>query len=187
MRGERTDTGHRRHDFFESWTKNPSDGRSDLIRSLGRCPTMRLAWCTGSTDRTHRHRPRGPLERPRASPTPLARAPPYAGGPAIRRRTVMTQNPPRPPPRLHARRARRRRPVGVAPRAAAAVVDGCRGPAEPNAMVLSTVDGEGRPTSRTVLLRGSMTTARCGFFNQPDSRKGQSAGGNSAVSILFPW
>ncbi len=58
---------------------------------------------------------------------------------------------------------------------------------EPNAMVVSTVDGEGRPTSRTVLLRGVDDDGALWFFTNRDSRKGQALAGNPAVSILFPW
>ncbi|WP_154097061.1 pyridoxamine 5'-phosphate oxidase [Microbacterium testaceum] len=58
---------------------------------------------------------------------------------------------------------------------------------EPNAMVVSTVDGEGRPTSRTVLLRGIDDDGALWFFTNRDSRKGQALAGNPAVSILFPW
>ena len=58
---------------------------------------------------------------------------------------------------------------------------------EPHAMVVSTVDGEGRPTSRTVLLRGVDDDGVLWFFTNRDSRKGQALAGNPAVSILFPW
>lgn len=58
---------------------------------------------------------------------------------------------------------------------------------EPNAMVVSTVDGGGRPISRTVLLRGVDDDGALWFFTNRDSRKGQALAGNPAVSILFPW
>ncbi|WP_150954490.1 pyridoxamine 5'-phosphate oxidase [Microbacterium testaceum] len=58
---------------------------------------------------------------------------------------------------------------------------------EPNAMVVSTVDAEGRPTSRTVLLRGIDDDGALWFFTNRDSRKGRALAGNPAVSILFPW
>ncbi len=58
---------------------------------------------------------------------------------------------------------------------------------EPNAMVVSTVDAEARPTSRTVLLRGVDDDGALWFFTNRDSRKGQALAGNPAVSILFPW
>jgi pyridoxamine 5'-phosphate oxidase len=58
---------------------------------------------------------------------------------------------------------------------------------EPNAMVVSTVDAEGRPTSRTVLLRGIDDDGALVFFTNRQSRKGRALAGNPAVSILFPW
>jgi len=58
---------------------------------------------------------------------------------------------------------------------------------EPNAMVVSTVDAEGRPTSRTVLLRGIDDDGALWFFTNRQSRKGRALAGNPAVSILFPW
>ncbi len=58
---------------------------------------------------------------------------------------------------------------------------------EPNAMVVSTVDAEARPTSRTVLLRGIDDDGALWFFTNRDSRKGQALAGNPSVSILFPW
>ncbi|UFS60058.1 pyridoxamine 5'-phosphate oxidase [Subtercola endophyticus] len=60
------------------------------------------------------------------------------------------------------------------------------GLSEPNAMVLSTVDAEGTPSSRTVLLRG----VRAGgfeFFTNYDSRKGRALGEHPVASALFPW
>ena len=58
---------------------------------------------------------------------------------------------------------------------------------EPNAMVVSTVDAEARPTSRTVLLRGIDDDGALLFFTNRQSRKGQALAANPAVSILFPW
>lgn len=57
---------------------------------------------------------------------------------------------------------------------------------EPNAMVLSTVSAEGRPSSRMVLLKGF---AEDGFrlFTNTRSRKGDDLAGNPACSLLFPW
>ncbi|MFO0923863.1 MAG: pyridoxamine 5'-phosphate oxidase [Pirellulales bacterium] len=57
---------------------------------------------------------------------------------------------------------------------------------EPNAMVLSTVDPQGRPAQRTVLLKyfdrkGFM------FFTNYASRKSIHIGSNAHVSILFQW
>jgi len=58
---------------------------------------------------------------------------------------------------------------------------------EPNAMVVSTVGAEGRPTSRTVLLRGVDDDGALWFFTNRESRKGKALAANPAVSILFPW
>ncbi len=58
---------------------------------------------------------------------------------------------------------------------------------EPNAMVVSTVDAEARPTARTVLLRGIDDDGALWFFTNRQSRKGQALAANPAVSVLFPW
>ncbi|WP_033339393.1 pyridoxamine 5'-phosphate oxidase [Catenuloplanes japonicus] len=57
---------------------------------------------------------------------------------------------------------------------------------EPNAMVFSTADAEGRPSSRTVLLKD--VDAR-GFtlFTNYGSRKGTEAAANPHAALLFPW
>lgn len=57
---------------------------------------------------------------------------------------------------------------------------------EPNAMVVSTATPDGRPSSRTVLLkmydeRGFV------FFTNYESRKGRELTDNPHVSLLFPW
>ncbi|MEF2978209.1 pyridoxamine 5'-phosphate oxidase [Subtercola sp. YIM 133946] len=60
------------------------------------------------------------------------------------------------------------------------------GLSEPNAMVLSTVDADGVPSSRTVLLRG----VRAGgfeFFTNYDSRKGEALRVHPVASVVFPW
>jgi pyridoxamine 5'-phosphate oxidase len=57
---------------------------------------------------------------------------------------------------------------------------------EPNAMVVSTVSGDGRPSSRLVLLKG-FTPAGWVFFTNLRSRKGSELLGNPHVSLLFPW
>lgn len=57
---------------------------------------------------------------------------------------------------------------------------------EPNAMVVSTVDADGAPSSRTVLLKG-LDPAGFEFVTNYGSRKGRELAGNSAVSLLFPW
>ena len=56
---------------------------------------------------------------------------------------------------------------------------------EANAMILSTVDGDG-PQSRTVLLK-DVSTAGFSFFTNYESKKGQALAKNSKVSLLFPW
>lgn len=57
---------------------------------------------------------------------------------------------------------------------------------EPGAMSLATVDADGQPWQRIVLLklfdeRGFV------FFTNYDSRKANQIGVNSSVSLLFPW
>lgn len=58
--------------------------------------------------------------------------------------------------------------------------------AEPNAMVLSTADEYGAPSSRTVLLKG-LSPAGFVFFTHYTSRKGRELAANPRVSLLFPW
>lgn len=57
---------------------------------------------------------------------------------------------------------------------------------EPNAMVLSTVDGDGQPTARTVLLKG-VDTAGFRFFTNTGSRKARALEANPRAVLLFPW
>ena len=57
---------------------------------------------------------------------------------------------------------------------------------EPNAMVVSTVSPEGRPSSRMVLLKG-LDERGFVFFTNYDSRKGQELATNAGVALLFPW
>jgi pyridoxamine 5'-phosphate oxidase len=57
---------------------------------------------------------------------------------------------------------------------------------QPNAMVLSTIDPDGTPSSRTVLLRG-LHTDGFEFFTDYDSRKGRALAANPLVSLVFPW
>jgi pyridoxamine 5'-phosphate oxidase len=57
---------------------------------------------------------------------------------------------------------------------------------EPNGMVLSTIDPDGRPSSRTVLLRGIHPDG-FEFFTDYESRKGRALLSNPNVSIVFPW
>ena len=57
---------------------------------------------------------------------------------------------------------------------------------EPNAMSLATVDSQGRPSLRTVLLKG-IEDGRFVFFTNYKSRKALEIKENSQVSILFTW
>ncbi|MEE1929572.1 pyridoxamine 5'-phosphate oxidase [Streptomyces sp. TRM 70351] len=57
---------------------------------------------------------------------------------------------------------------------------------EPNAMVLATADARGRPSTRTVLLKG-YDRAGLVFFTNHGSRKGREIAENPHVSLLFPW
>ncbi|MET9500098.1 pyridoxamine 5'-phosphate oxidase [Streptomyces sp. NPDC006552] len=58
--------------------------------------------------------------------------------------------------------------------------------AEPNAMVVSTADAEGRPSSRTVLLK-SYDGAGFVFYTNYGSRKAQELAVNPHVALAFPW
>ena len=57
---------------------------------------------------------------------------------------------------------------------------------EPNAMVLSTIDPDGAPTIRTVLLRG-VSNEGFAFFTDYTSQKGRALAVNPDVAVLFPW
>lgn len=57
---------------------------------------------------------------------------------------------------------------------------------EPNAMTLSTIDKDGNPASRTVLLKG-LEEDRFIFYTNYDSAKGNEIGDNPNVAILFLW
>ncbi|MFF7632312.1 pyridoxamine 5'-phosphate oxidase [Kitasatospora sp. NPDC008050] len=57
---------------------------------------------------------------------------------------------------------------------------------EPNAMVLSTADAEGRPSARTVLLKG-VDERGFVFFTNYGSRKGTELTANPNAALLFPW
>lgn len=61
------------------------------------------------------------------------------------------------------------------------------GEAEFNAMALCTVDGEGRPTARNVLLRGVDGDGTLRFFTNRESRKGVELAGTPDVCLLFSW
>ena len=60
------------------------------------------------------------------------------------------------------------------------------GAAEPNAMVLATVDAMGRPTSRSVLCKGVDETGIT-FFTNYDSDKGAELAAAPYASVTFPW
>jgi pyridoxamine 5'-phosphate oxidase len=57
---------------------------------------------------------------------------------------------------------------------------------EPNAMTLSTVSPEGRPSSRVVLLK-EMTKEGFVFYTNQQSRKGHEISANPYASLLFFW
>lgn len=57
---------------------------------------------------------------------------------------------------------------------------------EPNAMVLSTADADGIPSSRTVLLKG-VDARGFSFFSNAHSRKGRDLHANPHASSVFPW
>jgi pyridoxamine 5'-phosphate oxidase len=57
---------------------------------------------------------------------------------------------------------------------------------EPNAMVVSTADAEGRTSARTVLLK-HFDEQGFVFYTNYDSRKARDLAENPYVSLLFPW
>jgi pyridoxamine 5'-phosphate oxidase len=60
------------------------------------------------------------------------------------------------------------------------------GIAEINAMIVSTVDADGTPSSRTVLCKGADPDGFV-FFSNYTSRKGAAIDSHDRVSLLFPW
>jgi pyridoxamine 5'-phosphate oxidase len=60
------------------------------------------------------------------------------------------------------------------------------GVAEPNAMVVGTVDDEGRPMTRSVLCK-SVDDAGITFFTNYDSAKGEQLASTPYASATFPW
>lgn len=58
--------------------------------------------------------------------------------------------------------------------------------ADPTAMILATVDGDGRPSQRTVLLKYYDETGFV-FFTNYGSRKADEIKENRQVSLLFVW
>ncbi|AEV81447.1 pyridoxamine 5'-phosphate oxidase [Actinoplanes sp. SE50] len=57
---------------------------------------------------------------------------------------------------------------------------------EPNAMIVATADAQGRPSARTVLLKGYDSTGFV-FFTNYESRKGSDVRHNPYTSVVFPW
>ncbi len=57
---------------------------------------------------------------------------------------------------------------------------------EPNAMSLATVDADGRPALRTVLLKGFDERGFV-FYTNLESRKAKHMAARPEVSLLFPW
>ncbi len=57
---------------------------------------------------------------------------------------------------------------------------------EPNAMVLATVDADGAPAARTVLLKG-YDASGLRFFTNLDSAKGRDLAARPRAAVVFPW
>lgn len=57
---------------------------------------------------------------------------------------------------------------------------------EPNAMILSTATPDGRPSSRTVLLKGYDERGLV-FFTSRESRKARELAANPHATVLLPW
>ncbi|MCW5924360.1 MAG: pyridoxamine 5'-phosphate oxidase [Saprospiraceae bacterium] len=57
---------------------------------------------------------------------------------------------------------------------------------EPNAMTLATADSHGRPSARTVLLKGFDRNGFV-FYTNYESRKGQELAENPQAALLFTW
>lgn len=59
---------------------------------------------------------------------------------------------------------------------------------EPNAVVVATVDPDGTPSARTVLLKGlDVAGETFTFFTNLASRKGRALAADPRVALLFPW
>lgn len=63
------------------------------------------------------------------------------------------------------------------------------GLADPNAMIVGTIDPDGGPSSRTVLLKGLRSPEGPAFelVTNARSRKGVALAHESRVTLLFPW
>lgn len=57
---------------------------------------------------------------------------------------------------------------------------------EPNAMILATAGRDGRPSARTILLKG-LDGRGFVFFTHYESRKGRELDANPRGSLVFPW
>ena len=57
---------------------------------------------------------------------------------------------------------------------------------EPNAMTLATTGRDGRPSARTVLLKGCDGRGFV-FYTNYESRKGRELDGTPRAALLFPW
>lgn len=57
---------------------------------------------------------------------------------------------------------------------------------EPNAMTLATAGRDGRPSARTVLLKG-LDGRGFMFFSNYESRKGRDLDANPQATLVFPW
>jgi len=57
---------------------------------------------------------------------------------------------------------------------------------EPNAMILSTATRDGRPSARTVLLKG-LDGRGFVFYSNYESRKGRELDNNARANLVFPW
>ncbi|MEM8952380.1 MAG: pyridoxamine 5'-phosphate oxidase [Pseudomonadota bacterium] len=57
---------------------------------------------------------------------------------------------------------------------------------EPNAMTLATVDPDGQPTARIVLMKG-LDDRGLAFYTNKDSRKGQHLAANAKAALTFWW
>jgi pyridoxamine 5'-phosphate oxidase len=59
-------------------------------------------------------------------------------------------------------------------------------PSDPNAMTVVTVGADGRPSARTILLKGADSRGFV-FYTNTRSRKGQEVATNPMVFLLFYW
>ena len=59
-------------------------------------------------------------------------------------------------------------------------------PNDPNAMALATVDGDGQPSVRMVLLKGHGAGGFV-FYTNRESRKGRELGDGAKAALLFHW